>query len=93
MCDKPKIKNENAAAFSFKIDLLMQNSLSAAFAPFRGGRAKRLIFHQQSDFAFLDVILGQERALFSKFHDFQIFHLNNGNLEGVQTFHSAYGSS
>ena len=51
------------------------------------------ILHQQSDFEFSDVILGQETSIFSKFHDFQIFTLGHGNLELVQTFDSAYGSS
>ena len=56
----------------FKIDLLMQNSRSAAMGLFRARRAERLILHQQSDFKFLDVILGQETSVFSKFHDFQM---------------------
>ena len=42
------------------------------------------ILHQQSDFEFSDVILGQETSIFSKFHDFQNFHLSHGNLDPVQ---------
>ena len=44
-----------------------------------------LILHQQSDFEFSDVILGQETSVFSKFHDCQKFDICNGNLDPAQT--------
>ena len=65
---------------------------SRLFESLQASRAA-LILHQQSDFEFSNVILGQETSIFTKFHDFQIFDLMVQNLGLVQTVDSAYGSS
>ena len=79
---------------SKNIALLTQNSRSAAFAPFRGGRAQRWILCEQSDFANFEVLSGPEKSIFHEISSSDTCHgCTHANLDPAQTFSISYGSS